>query len=130
MPSEIRFSIAHELGHFYLPHHREVLLSGKWHSSHCDFVSDKSLEREADTFAASLLMPHDLFVDEVSSRGGGFCTLKDLTELANNTFNTSITSTALRYAHLNFEPCCVVLSRSQEVLYSVRSEDMRDMGLQ
>ncbi|MDB5340071.1 MAG: hypothetical protein JWN70_5690 [Planctomycetaceae bacterium] len=127
--SRVRFSIAHELGHYYLPRHREILLSGCSHSSHSDFVSDKNLEREADSFAASLLMPHELFVDEVRSRSGGYCTLKDLIELANHTFNTSITSTALRYAHLNFEACCVVLSRAERVLYSVRSEDMKSMGL-
>src|ERR1700687_5426988 len=33
----VRFSIGHELGHFYLPHHRAYLLSGKSHNSVSDF---------------------------------------------------------------------------------------------
>jgi hypothetical protein len=126
--SRVRFSIAHELGHFYLPRHREFLLSGACHSSHSDFVSDKSVEREADKFAASLLMPRAIFEEEVRSRSGGYCTLDDLIDMAEGIFKTSVTSTALRYTHLSFEPCCVVLSRGNDVLYSVRSDDMRERG--
>src|SRR4051812_9187301 len=36
----VRFSVAHELAHFYLPQHRAYLLSGVWHGSHAGFVSE------------------------------------------------------------------------------------------
>jgi hypothetical protein len=124
----VRFSIAHELGHFYLPDHRQYLLSGQWHSSQSDWVSSKTREREADQFAAALLMPRDWFEDEVRDRSG-FLTLSDLRTLASDVFVTSITSTIIRYIELNFEPCCMVLSEKGRVLYSARSEDLRAQGL-
>ena len=33
----VRFSLAHELGHYYLPGHRDYLLSGRSHNSVADF---------------------------------------------------------------------------------------------
>lgn len=125
----VRFSVSHELGHFYLPKHRDYLISGHWHGSHSGFVSDKATEREADVFATVLLMPRRRFIQRVKMKPQGQCTLRDLRKLADEVFRTSITSTAIRYAQLNFEPCCVVLSQGNRVLYSIRSEDMRQQGL-
>lgn len=128
-PSRVRFSIGHELGHYFLPEHRAFLLSGQWHGSHSDFVSSKPTEREADAFASCLLMPEKSFTAEVAKRSGRVCSLQELATLAETTFGTSVTSTALRYAALCYEACAVVLSRKGQVLYSVASEDMRLRGL-
>ncbi|HRK30173.1 MAG TPA: ImmA/IrrE family metallo-endopeptidase [Tepidisphaeraceae bacterium] len=125
----VRFSIAHELGHFYLPPHREYLLSGQWHSSTSDFTSKKEREREADRFAAYLLMPRDLFQDEVSACSGGNCTLDDLSRLARDAFETSLTSTIIRYIELDFEPCCMVISEGGKVVTSLASEALRTRGM-
>lgn len=125
----VRFSVAHELGHFYLPRHREYLMSGHWHGSKSGFVSDRPAEREADNFATELLMPRGWFTERVRMRGRSNCTIGDLERLADEVFKTSLTSTAIRYVHLSFEPCCVVLSQDGDVLYGVRSEDMRRLGL-
>ena len=125
----VRFSVAHELGHFYLPEHREYLISGVWHGSHAGFVSDKPVEREADHFATALLMPSREFKRRVSMNSRGVCTLRDLVTFANEVFQTSLSSTAIRYAQLNFEPCSVILSRDGQVLFSIRSDDMRRLGL-
>ena len=128
-PGRVRFSIGHELGHYFLPEHRDFLLSGQWHGSHSDFVSSKLMEREADAFASCLLMPEKPFTAEVAKRSGRVCSLQELAALAETTFGTSVTSTALRYATLCYEACAVVLSRKDQVLYSVASEDMRLRGL-
>ena len=52
----MRFTLAHEFGHFYIPHHRALLEQGKsllkqavGNSRH------KQLEKEANLFASSLL---------------------------------------------------------------------------
>lgn len=124
----VRFSVAHELGHFYLPDHRKRLLNGEVHGSHSDFTSKKERENEADRFAARLLMPRGLFEDEVRRRDD-FCTLKDLQWLAGKIFNTSLTSTILRYVDLNFEPCCVVMAENGVITWSKASEDMRNQAL-
>jgi hypothetical protein len=124
-PRRVRFSVAHELGHFFMPQHRGYLVSGVWHGSRSEFVSSRRLEREADWFAAALLMPRQPFVEHLHRRGSYLCTLGQLADLADRVFHTSLTSTAIRYAQLNFAPCCVVLSEHGRVLFGIRSEEMR-----
>jgi Zn-dependent peptidase ImmA (M78 family) len=99
----IRFSIAHELGHYYMPEHREGILKGKLHNSECDFRSRDPREQEADDFAASLLMPKELFVQEVHRHYNRVCTLRELSSMAERKFETSITSTARRYCECGIE---------------------------
>ena len=56
-----RFSIAHELGHFFIDGHLDQIpFDGNTHHSRADFVSNNNYEREADHFAAGLLMPTTL----------------------------------------------------------------------
>ena len=56
-----RFSIAHELGHYFIEHHHAYLThGGKTHASINEFRSNIMIEREADAFAASLLLPTHL----------------------------------------------------------------------
>ncbi|QDT33949.1 ImmA/IrrE family metallo-endopeptidase [Thalassoglobus polymorphus] len=124
----VRFSIAHELGHFYIPAHREYLLSGFWHGSRAGFVSEKPLERQADQFAAALLMPRHAMNDFAKRHRGG-CSLQDLADLANDQFETSVLSTVIRYVQLDFEPCCAVLTENGRVRFSFTSDSMRALRL-
>tara|TARA_E500000305_G_C3986219_1_gene219510 strand:- start:204 stop:1025 length:822 start_codon:yes stop_codon:yes gene_type:complete len=124
----VRFSIAHELGHFYIPAHREYLLSGCWHGSRAGFVSEKLVERQADQFAAALLMPRHAMNDFAKRHRGG-CSLKNLADLANDQFETSVLSTVIRYVQLDFEPCCAVLTENGRVRFSFTSESMRALKL-
>ncbi len=67
-----RFSIAHEIGHYVLPGHVDAVLAHEdIHSSNAGFATNDPFEREADIFAASLLMPNDLFTREMKSLGDG-----------------------------------------------------------
>lgn len=125
----VRFSLAHELGHFYLPTHREYLLRGSSHNSVSDFRSRDPRETEADEFASSLLMPRDLFTTELRKNRRKFWTLSDLRRMADEVFETSITSTVRRYCQLDFEPCAMVISESGRVSWSRCSESMRPLGM-
>ncbi|MHC4401371.1 MAG: ImmA/IrrE family metallo-endopeptidase [Planctomycetota bacterium] len=125
----VRFSISHELGHYYLPHHRERLILGEAHDSVSDFRSDEPVETEADDFAANLLMPRELFVAEVRRFRQRVCDLADLCELAEKRLHTSLTSTARRYCEVDIEPCSVVFSKSGHVSWARHSEDMRRLGM-
>lgn len=120
----IRFSVAHELGHFYLPEHRECILHGKLHNSQADFRSRDPREQEADEFAASLLMPKELFVQEVHRHYNRVCTLRELCSMADRKFETSITSTARRYCQCDIEACALVMSQDGVVSWAMYSEDM------
>jgi len=54
-----RFTLSHELGHFYIDEHRNALKAGRApsHPSFCDYESKNPVEQEADHFASCLLMP-------------------------------------------------------------------------
>lgn len=124
----VRFSLAHELGHFYLPTHRERLLKGIGHNSESDFRSRHPAELEADEFAADLLMPMELFRAELNSFRNGFCTLDNLVTLAER-LGTSLTSTAMRYCASDREPCTVFFSTNGIMRWGKSSHDMQSLGL-
>ncbi len=124
----VRFSLAHELGHFYLPAHRKRLLNGGSHNSESDFGSRNSGEFEADEFAADLLMPMDLFRAQLNSFRSGFCTLSDLARLAER-LGTSLTSTARRYCESDRESCSIFFSTNGLMHWGRASYDMQSLGL-
>jgi hypothetical protein len=125
----VRFSIGHELGHYYLPHHRDYLLSGQSHNSVTDFRSRDPREVQADEFSSSLLMPHELFVAELKTRRLDICTLADLSRLAENAFRTSLTSTVRRYVGFDWEPCMMIVSEAGAVKWFRASDSMKALGM-
>ncbi len=125
----VRFSVGHELGHFYLPHHREPLLRGETHNSVTDFRSRHPREMEADEFSSALLMPHALFAADLKKRSMKFCTLKDLSRLAETAFGTSLTSTVRRYVGFDWEPCMMIVSEGGAVKWFRASDRMKALGM-
>ena len=123
--SRVRFTTAHELGHYFLSAHRALLVSGKAITSKPGFVCDNELEREADHFAASLLLPGKAMNEQLERKK--FLTLKDLLELA-RTWQCSATSAAIRYVQYVSEPVSVVLSREGQILFCIASEDAAYQG--
>ena len=102
-PSRVRFSIAHELGHYYIPEHRQRLMQGKSHDSNAGFISDDTFEREADHFASVFLLPTFALRTKIGRRG--FLTLQQILDLANE-WKTSATSAVLRYIKFASEALC------------------------
>lgn len=97
-----RFSIAHEVGHWHL--HRGRSFQCRVDDADLNLASDRAVEKEADTFAAHLLMPQPIFsplVDQI-----GKPTFRQLGELA-ATFETSLMATALRLTNINTLPSIV-----------------------
>lgn len=124
----VNFTIAHELGHYYLPEHRQLIREGKWHNSVIDFASRDNRENEADEFAADLLMPMELFRKELDLFRLGFCDLDDLFKLAKR-LGTSITSTARRYCESDREPCTIFFSANGLIWWNHFATDMKRLGL-
>jgi hypothetical protein len=125
----VRFSIGHELGHYYLPHHRAYLLRGQSHNSVTDFRSTNPIETEADKFSSALLMPNELFVRALKTQNLTICTLADLSRLAEGAFQTSLTSTVRRYVGLDWEPCSMVMSEAGVVKWANHSDSMKALGM-
>ena len=101
-----RFTLAHELGHYYLDEHRTALAAGRApaHASECEYESPILAEQEADHFAANLLMPLARFVAKAKLAAAGLAGVLSLAKQ----FKTSVTSTAIRCAAADVSPCAVV----------------------
>ncbi|MCC6580126.1 MAG: ImmA/IrrE family metallo-endopeptidase [Phycisphaeraceae bacterium] len=101
-----RFTMAHELGHYFIDEHRHAMQAGRApaHPSMCDSLSPLLSEQEADLFAANLLMPRCRVMAARSRAARG---LPGVMVLARQ-FGTSLTSAALRWTELDLSPCAVV----------------------
>jgi len=106
------FSIGHELGHYFLDGHIEGLFrSTDIHQSRANFFSSDQYEREADIFSASLLMPEDMFKNNLWKFGKGLDGIIGMADLC----KTSITATAIRYAELTDDFLIVVISSNCKI---------------
>jgi len=120
-----RFSIGHELGHYFLDAHRAFLRrTGKAHPSKGEFLSDRIIEAEADAFAAGLLMPSASLGPMVNE---GETSFADIERWAGE-FKTSVTSTARRSVELSDFPCALVGVREGRVAFSFYSRAMIEGG--
>jgi hypothetical protein len=117
-----RFSIAHELGHYFLEGHPDaVFRNGEVHESRAGFGSADQFELEADHFAAGLLMPSHLFAAAASRYADGLDAIKGLAADC----KTSLTASAIRYAELTDAAVAIVLSRGSTVDYCMVSDTLR-----
>jgi hypothetical protein len=113
------FTIAHEIGHFVLPGHEKGSVActasevGEW----TDAPSEEDFEREANEFAAELLMPLERV--EVIARSAPLSL--DVVEKIAREFAVSLSAAAYRYCELASEPCAVVWSSDGAVQWAKRS---------
>ena len=77
-PRRQRFTIAHEIGHFFLHPTKEVLVDYRRTSNKGAHRTPK--EREADIFAASLLMPRQELIKDFMRVAGGVLTDEEQTK--------------------------------------------------
>lgn len=116
-----RFSIGHELGHYFLEtHHAYLTHGGRSHPSINEFRSKLQIEREADAFAASLLLPTHLAAPVVNS---GELSVARLEQIAGD-FETSLVSTAIRSVQLSHFPCALAGIREGAVAWMFPSASM------
>lgn len=120
-----RFSVAHELGHYFLPGHIDALLADGHdiHESHAGSFTGDRYERQADHFAANLLMPRRLFAAAVLKAGDGLTAIESLAALC----ETSLTSTAIRYARCVEVPAAVVISTRGRIEFCFMSPALAEV---
>lgn len=123
-----RFTLAHELGHYFITSHRNALRNGQApeHPSFCEYESKLFVEQQADCFASNLLLPRDRFTMAAQKFGpsGGLRTVLSLAQR----FNTSVTSTAIRYASLAVSPCIVIKWTSDKYGWKWLSDQAYEAG--
>ena len=125
-PGFQRFSIAHEIGHYMLPGHPELLFptGDGIHESRAGFSSDTVYEREADYFAVGLLMPSTLFKREMVKLDDGLTAIMELSNIC----ETSLESTALRYVEKAATPVAMIRSERDQIDYCCMSNDLQDFN--
>jgi len=97
-----RFSVGHEIGHWQM--HRGRSFRCRVDDADANLTTNKPLEKEADTFAAHLLLPAPLFLPLVKQIGQP--NFQQLAQVGGD-FETSLMATALRLANVNTLPVIV-----------------------
>jgi hypothetical protein len=120
-----RFSISHELGHFFIEHHHQSLRNGaKPHRSINEFRSQLQIEREADAFAASLMMPSAFARPMVNQSQ---LSMHRIDQISKH-FGASIVSAAIRSVRLSDFPCALAGIRGGEVAWVFASDALVEAG--
>lgn len=120
-----RFTVAHELGHYFLEGHpEEILKTAPIHISRAGFSQGtSSIELEADHFASGLLMPSKLVSEVIGGNRVGLDGIVALSQLA----ECSLTASAIRAAECCDYPMAVVVSSGDKVAYAFLSESFKKL---
>lgn len=117
------FSVAHEIGHYRLPGHPNSALNNcDRHPSNAYSRDTDPCERQADEFAAELLMPAKLFGTAMKQAGKGLKAIEWLARLC----ETSLEATAIRYAQVSQHPMAVIRSQGRSIDYAFMSDALMD----
>lgn len=121
-----RFTIGHELGHYFLDGHPEELQKiAPIHLSRAGFSQGKDfIELEADHFSAGLLMPSRLVKNALGRQPVG---LEGVLALAKEA-NCSVTAAAIRAAQCSPYPLAIVVSQGDEICYGFLSDGFKSLG--
>jgi Zn-dependent peptidase ImmA (M78 family) len=115
--SRKRFTIAHELGHYWIPEH-----CGSFKCEKRDigaFNSKNSYEIQADIFASEFLMPTSLVISDIKYRSPNF---KNFEFLANK-YQTSLTAASLKFISNDETPGILAYAVNGQIKWNVRSRN-------
>jgi len=119
-----RFTFAHEVGHYLIEEHHAAIRAGAGPAK-CltGFISDKEIEKEADSFAAGLLLPRFLFRQSCPDPN-----FRDISRVA-DAFDVSLTATTLRTIAFTHVRSALVVTVDGRIKWYHASEDMVRSGV-
>jgi len=117
------FTVAHELGHFFIDDHPLAVLSTGKHLSRSGYISKDRYEQEADAFATELLMPWKLIEPIIGANRGGFGTIKAIADGC----ESSLLASAIRYTQVTKECVAVVVSHLGTVEFMAASDSFKQI---
>jgi len=115
------FTVAHELGHYFIDDHPMAVLSKGQHFSRSGYISKDRFEEEADAFATELLMPWKLIEPIIREGMGGFHTIKAIA----GSCESSIVASAIRYTQISKESVAVIVSHLGVVEFMTASNTFK-----
>lgn len=120
----IRFTIAHELGHYIL--HRQT--SELFRCSQNDMLDwdsqERLIESEADTFASALLMPADDYRTQIGSETVDL----EILDTCAKRYGVSLTAAVLKWIELTPQRAVLVVSRDGFIQWARSSTSAFDSG--
>lgn len=116
-PGRRRFSIAHELGHLVLKHSTRACTERDLR----DWSDNSNGERDANVFAASLLMPEKLIQPYVDVDEARF----DHVVAMATALNVSLTAAAIRFVETTALAAAVVLVEDGVVRWGIRNDGFK-----
>jgi Zn-dependent peptidase ImmA (M78 family) len=118
-PQRKRYVLAHELGHILM--HADKDASFTDDDSTLDGYKNGPQEKEANDFAAELLMPEELFKASCFKRKFNPDLIRELAEK----FNTSLTSIVYRFIDFGNHPIAAFYSKAGKIQYWKKSNDLK-----
>lgn len=118
------FTIAHELGHANIPHHTNP----EYKCSSYDILfggNQRDQEKEANEFAAELLIPDAFMENVVKDYPIDLSTIKYISE----TCKTSLLSSAIRYINYSPELTAIIVSEKNKIKTFFVSSEMLNQKL-
>ena len=119
-----RFTLAHELGHYFIDTHRIGLKKGLIEphpSCESNIKQYAIIEREADYFASCLLMPEMSFCKDITGKKFS----AELLNILKDEFMVSRSACALRFADIGNCPILVVYAANRKIIWTYSSDDFR-----
>jgi Zn-dependent peptidase ImmA (M78 family) len=120
-----RFTLCHELGHYFLDGHLDALFESgaEVHMSDTSEFRGRKYwyEIEADAFAAELLVPTPLAQAVIAKADSGLAGIRSL----ETGFGASLSCAAVRFANLTAEPVAVILSHGRDIEWVSWSRSMQ-----
>jgi Zn-dependent peptidase ImmA (M78 family) len=118
----IRFSFAHELGHYFIDEHRNALIKGKsLHKSYNQYLQKNIVETEADFFASNLLMPKQFILNDIANKKFSI----DIINTLKDKYKVSFTACAIRFLNTNKYPIMIVYAENNQIKWKFCSDDFR-----
>jgi Zn-dependent peptidase ImmA (M78 family) len=117
------FTVAHELGHYFIDDHPLAILGTGKHFSRSGYISKDRFEEEADAFATELLMPWRLIEPLIRANKGGFGTIKAVADGC----ESSLLASAIRYTQVTSECVAVIVSHLGLVEFMTASTSFKQI---
>jgi len=114
-----RFTLSHELGHYFIEEHHKNIVNGTYHFSNFNLEQSNKIELEADYFAACLLFPHEKFREFCGGKQFSANLINDL----GISFQASKISALKRFCEIGTHEILIVYTQDNEVKWFDRSED-------
>jgi len=114
-----RFTLAHEIGHAEIPTHTSVLYQCSQKDIEFSF-KQREQEREANSFAAALLMPQSFISEIVKNSSISLDAIRKISKQC----HTSFISSAIRYIKNCPEPAALIVSEEGKIKFYCLSPNL------